>query len=111
MMIVVIAHQIGCIRPRPIENFPMEFLSGRSTSNHDAVKAYILHGSWSEATIKHYNAGVSKLIAFAKIFKIPREALLPIEPEYLYQFVLWAGPKLPGDDQQRSDSPIKSSTI
>lgn len=89
----------------------MEFLLGASKSNNDAVKAYILHGGWAESTIKHYNTGVSKLVTFAKIFNIPREELLPIKPEYLYQFVLWAGPQIPRDDQLLPNSPIKSSTI
>lgn len=89
----------------------MEFLKGREEASNDAVKAYILYGSWSMSTIKHYNAGVSKLISFAENFKIPREALLPIEPEYLYQFVVWAGRKLPGLDQPTSAQPIKASTI
>lgn len=70
----------------------MEFLCGRSEQNTDAVKAYIQYGGWSESTVKHYNAGVSKLVTFAKAFKIPREDLLPIDPDHLYQFVLWAGP-------------------
>lgn len=89
----------------------MEFLKGATTSQDDQVKAYILYGSWSETTVKHYNAGVSKLVTFANIFKIPRTALLPIDPEILYQFVLWAGPKLPGEEGSSQNSPIKSSTI
>lgn len=97
--------------PAPQTPFAMEFLVGNGTPNSEAVKAYILYGSWSKSTIKHYNAGVSKLITFAELFKIPRKDLLPINPEYLYQFVLWAGPKLPGKDQQLTTSPIKSSTI
>lgn len=89
----------------------MEFLVGRSESDPDAVKAYILYGSWSESTVRHYNAGVSKLITFAKAFKIPREDLLPIDPDHLYQFVLWAGPRIPGSDNLPTGSPIKSTTI
>lgn len=89
----------------------MEFLIGKEKSSYNPVKAYILYGSWAESTIKHYNAGVSKLITFAETFKIPRAALLPIEPEVLYQFVLWAGPKIPGSDQSQQSSPIRSLTI
>lgn len=89
----------------------MEFLKGPSKTGNDQVKAYILYGGWSGATIKHYNAGVSKLITFANIFKLPRSALLPIEPEVLYQFVIWAGPKIPGEEESQASSPIKSTTI
>lgn len=89
----------------------MEFLCGRSEQNTDAVKAYIQYGGWSESTVKHYNAGVSKLVTFAKAFKIPREDLLPIDPDHLYQFVLWAGPRIPGSSLLPSGSPIKSTTI
>lgn len=90
---------------------PMEFLKGTSTSGNDQVKAYIRYGSWSEATIKHYNAGVSKLVSFADAFSIPRSDLLPVKPEILYQFVLWAWPKLPGNEDLVCNASIKSSTI
>lgn len=90
----------------------MEFLKGKAgTTTDDPVKAYILYGSWSTSTLKHYNSGVAKLITFAKTFGIDREALLPIRPEYLYQFVLWAGPKIPGDNVEAERTSIKSTTI
>lgn len=92
----------------------MEFLkddTGVDTSNTDVVKAYLISGAWSPATIKHYNAGVSKLVTFAREFDIPRSNLLPIDPKVLFHFVVWAGPKLDPNHQANTLTPIKSNTI
>lgn len=92
----------------------MEFLKGADgidTSNTDVVKAYLIGGAWSPATLKHYNAGVSKLVTFAREYNIPRTSLLPIDPTVLCHFVVWAGPKLNPDVQTPSSPPIKSNTI
>ncbi|EGG01387.1 uncharacterized protein MELLADRAFT_57371 [Melampsora larici-populina 98AG31] len=65
----------------------MEFLKGvdgveRSAS--DPVQSYMIKGgSWSTATLKHYNAGVSKLVAFALENNIPRSLLLPVNTTVL----------------------------
>lgn len=89
----------------------MEFLSGSAVEQYDPIKAYILYGSWAPSTIKHYNAGVAKLVLLAQTFKLPRSAILPIDAETLYQFVWWAGPRLPGDPAEETHTPIKAETI
>lgn len=91
----------------------MEFLRGQDGLPlvDDPVKAYILKGGWSPATIKHYNAGVTKLLAFALEKRIHRSLLLPIDRRILGLFAVWAGPKMSDDDKYHSVKPIKSSTI
>lgn len=86
-------------------------LDGLNSISKDPVKTYMINGSWSEATIKHYNAGVSKLIAFAKEKNIPQSLLLPVDQEVLYEFVVWAGPKLAAEPINPKSPPIKSNTI
>lgn len=90
---------------------PKEFLRGPLAEKNDPVKEYILYGGWAPSMIKHYNAGVTKLTFFAQTFKIPRSAILPIDAETLYQFVLWAGPRLPGDPTGEKHAPVKADTI
>lgn len=92
----------------------MEFLrdaDGIDTSNTDVVKAYMISGAWSNATLKHYNAGVSKLMKFAHEYGVPRYYLLPIDPDVLTHFVVWAAPKVNPDSQFNASPPIKSNTI
>lgn len=96
----------------------MQFLVDREgvmTDPDDPVKAFMLRGSWSTATLKHYNAGVSKLVTFASIFKINRRHLLPIQPNVLFEFVVWASLRLDADPTKVAtppyDVPIKANTI
>lgn len=93
----------------------MEFLkdeNGIDPSGFDAVKAYMLGGeTWTPATLKHYNAGVSKLMSFAAEYNIPRRFLLPIDPEVLCNFAVWEGPKLNQESVTGNNTPIKSNTI
>lgn len=92
----------------------MEFLKGADGIDHsssDPIQAYMINGSWSDATIKHYNAGVSKLITFATTYNVQRNLLLPIDPVVLSHFVVWAGPKLDLSNQDPLNPPIKSNTI
>lgn len=93
----------------------MEFLkdeNGVDSSKANAVKAYMLEGeTWTPATLKHYNAGVSKLMTFAAEYNIPRNLLLPIDPEVLCHFAVWAGPKLVQNQVVGDLTPIKSNTI
>lgn len=49
----------------------------------------MLSGTWSPATLKHYNAGVSKLLIFAAEYGVPRSQLLPIDPEVLLGVKAW----------------------
>lgn len=61
----------------------MEFLldrDGVESDPNDPVKSFMLGGSWSTATLKHYNAGVTKLVTFASTFNIKRHDILPIQP-------------------------------
>lgn len=88
-----------------------EFIRGPNGSCDDPVKEYILHGGWAPSTLKHYNAGVSKLMDFAETFNIPRSSLLPINPQLLFQFVVWVGPNLPGKLEDGDHCAIKSGTI
>lgn len=96
----------------------MEFLTdrdGAKTDPNDPVKAFMLGGSWSNATLKHYNAGVSKLVAFASVFNIHRRDLLPIQPNTLFRFIVWASPRLetesPVNTEPPPAGPIKANTI
>lgn len=91
----------------------MEFLRGQdgSLAPDDPVKAYIIGGSWSPATLRHYNSGVSKLMVFALEKRIHRLYLLPIDPKVLGLFVVWASPKVNKEDKYHCLFPIKSNTI
>lgn len=93
----------------------MEFLkdkNGVDSSKSDPVKAYMINGgTWTPATLKHYNAGVSKLMTFATEHNIPRKLLLPINPEVLCQFTVWAGPDLSPNQSSETSTPIKANTI
>lgn len=96
----------------------MQFLIDRDgvlSDPNDPVKSFMLGGSWSIATLKHYNAGVSKLVTFAAIFGIERRLILPIQPELLFKFVVWASPRLKteptSDTRSSQDTPIKANTI
>lgn len=92
----------------------MEFLRGQDgldLSSSDRVKAYIIKGSWSNSTLKHYNAAISKLLVFALEKHIPRHFLLPIDPSVLYEFVTWASPPLIDDGSVQGIPPIKSTTV
>lgn len=92
----------------------MEFLRGPdgldSTSDND-VKTYLLNGTWSGSTLKHYNAGVSKLLVFALERGIDRSLLLPIQPKVLYEFFAWASPPLLDNGTKQGPPPIKSTTV
>lgn len=96
----------------------MEFLidrDGVTTAPDDPVKTFMLGGSWSTATLKHYNAGVAKLVTFASTFDIERHKILPIQPEILFKFVVWASPRLETSSTTNTTSPInnpiKANTI
>lgn len=92
----------------------MEFkkgLDGIDSTSEDLVKTYMLSGSWSTPTIKHYNAGVEKLMTFAKEKGIDQSLLLPINPRILGEFVVWAGPDLIQGEASSGVTPIKSTTI
>lgn len=92
----------------------MEFLrepEGTDSSDDDYVKAYILNGSWAPTTLKHYNAGVAKLMAYALERRVHRSRLLPIEPRLLYDFVAWASTPLDLGESSQGPPPIKSTTV
>lgn len=92
----------------------MEFkrgLDGLDSTSEELVKTYMLSGSWSEPTIKHYNSGVAKLMAFAEEKQINQSLLLPIDPQVLSKFVVWAGPDLVPGRLTSKVTPIKSTTI
>lgn len=92
----------------------MEFLKGQDgidSSNTDVIKSYMIGGTWSPATLKHYNAGVVTLLTFAREKGIPRSLLLPIDPSILYHFVVWAGPTPTEQPRPSGSPPIKSNTI
>lgn len=63
------------------------------------------------ATIKHYNARVSKLMALALEKHVHWSLLLPIDPTVLGLFAMWAGPKTDENNQYYSSTPIKSTAI
>lgn len=50
-------------------------------------------------------------MAFALDSWIPRNLLLPIDPNVLCEFVTWASPPLPDDDTPQGPAPIKSTTV
>lgn len=97
-----------------IQTSSMEFLRGSDgldSTSENRVKRYLLNGSWAPTTLKHYNAGVTKLMAFALDSRIPRSLLLPIDPDVLCDFVVWASPPSPDDDTPQGPAPIKSTTV
>lgn len=91
----------------------MEFLqgpNGADSSENDYVKSYMLKGAWASMTLKHYNAGVAKLMAYALDRRIHRSCLLPIEPVVLYNFVMWTSTPLFPSKSPQGPPPIKSTT-
>lgn len=92
----------------------MEFfrgLDGTDSTKDDYVKAYMLNGAWADATLKHYNAGVAKLMVYALERHVHRSHLLPIEPSVLYDFVAWASPPLDTSNLTQRTPPIKYTTV
>lgn len=92
----------------------MEFLRGKDgldSSKTDYVKSYMMSGTWATTTLKHYNAGVTKLMEYALERHVHRSRLLPIEPDVLYDFVTWASPPLFPSDSLQGSPPIKSTTV
>lgn len=92
----------------------MEFLRGQDGLDSKAenrVKRYLLNGSWSSVTLKHYNAGISKLMVSALKSRISQDWILPIDPEVLCEFVAWAGPPLPDEQAPQGSAPIKSTMV
>lgn len=92
----------------------MEFIrgpDGLDSSTNDYVKSYMLNGSWADTTLKHYNAGVAKLMAYALERHIHRDRLLPIQPDVLYSFVTWASTPLTPNVSTQGPPPIKSTTV
>lgn len=82
---------------------------GVDSSASDEVKQHYLRGSWRDGTLKSYNSGVVKLYRFAKLKKIDKRNLLPISPQLVKQFVVWASKK----DVERAyeDESVKASTL
>lgn len=82
---------------------------GIDTSDDDEVKQHYLRGAWGDGTLKSYNSGVVKLHRFAVVKKIDKSVLLPISPEVVKQFVVWASRK--DVNQARDDESVKSTTL
>lgn len=83
--------------------------SGFDSSAQDEIKQHYLLGAWGDGTLKSYNSGVVKLYRFAKVKGIEKGRLLPISPELVKRFVVWASKR--EVENAKEDESVKSTTL
>lgn len=83
--------------------------SGIDSTAQDEIKQHYLLGAWGDGTLKSYNSGIVKLYRFAKVKGIEKKRLLPISPELIKLFVVWASKR--EVESAKEDESVRSTTL